>query len=40
MEKFLNEYIERIRPVFGRMPEKAAHGIASAFFAFKFELYA
>jgi len=40
MEKFLNEYIERMRPVFGRLPENTAHGIASAFFAFKFELYA
>ncbi len=39
MEKFLNAYIERMRPVFNRIPEKTAHIIASAFFAFKFELY-
>jgi hypothetical protein len=39
MEKYLNDYIERVRPVFGRIPEKTAHTIASAFFAFKFELY-
>jgi len=39
MEKYLNDYIERERPVFGRIPEKTAHSIASAFFAYKFELY-
>jgi hypothetical protein len=39
MEKFLNAYIERMRPVFNRIPEKTAHVIASAFFSFKFELY-
>jgi len=39
METFLKDYIERMRPVFGRLPEKTAHGIASAFFSFKFELY-
>jgi hypothetical protein len=39
MENFLNDYIERVRPVYGRIPEKTAHVIASAFFAFKFELY-
>ena len=39
MEKFLNDYIERMRPVFNRIPEKTAHVIASAFFSFKFELY-
>jgi len=39
MEKFLKDYIEGMRPVFGRLPEKTAHVIASAFFSFKFELY-
>ncbi|MDD4483720.1 MAG: hypothetical protein PHD55_05070 [Methanoregula sp.] len=39
MEKYLNGYIGRIQPVFGRIPEKAAHTIAAAFFAYKFELY-
>jgi hypothetical protein len=39
MEKFLNAYIERMRLVFSRIPEKTAHVIASAFFAYKFELY-
>jgi len=38
MEKYLNGYIGRIQPVFGRVPEKAAHTIAAAFFAYKFEL--
>lgn len=39
MEKYLNDYIGRIQPVFGRLPEKTAHTIAAAFFAYKFELY-
>lgn len=39
MEKFLGDYIERMRPAFGRIPENTAHVIASAFFSFKFELY-
>jgi hypothetical protein len=39
MEKFLKDYVERMRPVFGRIPEKTAHVISSAFFSFKFELY-
>src|SRR5208283_1021890 len=39
MEKFLKDYIEHVRPVFGRIPEQTAHVIASAFFSFKFELY-
>ncbi|OPY36088.1 MAG: hypothetical protein A4E35_02130 [Methanoregula sp. PtaU1.Bin051] len=40
MEKFLREYIERIRPDVLGIPRKTAHEIASAFFAFKFGLYA
>jgi hypothetical protein len=39
MEKFLKDYIERVRPVFGWIPEETGHTIASAFFSFKFELY-
>ena len=39
MEKFLKDYIERVRPAFGRIPEETGHVIASAFFSFKFELY-
>jgi hypothetical protein len=39
MEKFLHEYIERIRPDVPAIPSKTAHEIASAFFAFKFGLF-
>jgi len=39
MDKFLSDYIERLRPTFRRMPEDTGHVIASAFFSFKFELY-
>lgn len=39
MEKFLREYIERLRPVFTGMNQKTAHEIASAFLSFKFGLY-
>ncbi len=39
MERFLREYIERIRPDFPGISTKTAHEIASAFFAFKFGLY-
>jgi hypothetical protein len=40
MERFLEAYIERMRPQFPGFPEKTAHEIASAFLAFKFGLYA
>lgn len=40
MERFLADYIERMRPFFPHFPEETAHEIASAFFAFKFGLYA
>jgi hypothetical protein len=40
MERFLDAYIERIRPYFPQLPEEAAHETASAFLAFKFGLYA
>jgi len=40
MERFLDAYIERIRPHFPGFPGNTAHEIASAFLAFKFGLYA
>lgn len=40
MEKFLKEYIERLKPHFIGIPEKTAHEIASSFMAFKFGIYA
>jgi hypothetical protein len=39
MERFLTEYINRLRPQFPGFPETTAHEIASAFLAFKFGLY-
>jgi hypothetical protein len=39
MERFLKDYIERVRPDFTGIPKKTAHEIASAFLAFKFGLY-
>ncbi len=40
MERFLDAYIERMRPYFPGYPGETAHEIASAFLAFKFGLYA
>ena len=40
MERFLDAYIERMRPYFPGFPGETAHEIASAFLAFKFGLYA
>jgi hypothetical protein len=40
MERFLDAYIERMRPHFPKFPPDTAHEIASAFLAFKFGLYA
>jgi len=40
MEKFLDAYIKRIQPLFTRISERTGHGLASAFLAFKFGLYA
>ena len=40
MEKFLSEYIERMRPHFTGISESNAHELASAFLAFKYGLYA
>ncbi|HEX3001152.1 MAG TPA: hypothetical protein VHN82_02100 [Methanoregula sp.] len=39
MEKFLDDYIARMRPYYPRFPSGTAHEIASAFLAFKFGLY-
>jgi hypothetical protein len=39
MERFLTEYINRLRPHFRGFPDSTAHEIASAFLAFKFGLY-
>jgi hypothetical protein len=40
MERFLDDYIEKMRRLFPGYPEVTAHEIASAFLAFKFGLYA
>jgi hypothetical protein len=40
MERFLDAYIERLRPSFPGFPGETAHEIASVFLAFKFGLYA
>jgi hypothetical protein len=39
MERFLTEYINRLRPHFTDFPDSTAHEIASVFLAFKFGLY-
>ena len=39
MERFLTEYINRIRPLFFGFQASTAHEVASAFLAFKFGLY-
>nr|WP_320161354.1 hypothetical protein [uncultured Methanoregula sp.] len=39
MERFLDEYIERMRPRFPGFPPATAHEIASAFLAYKYGLY-
>lgn len=39
MERFLTEYIDRLRPHFAGFPVVIAHEIASAFLAFKFGLF-
>lgn len=39
MEKFLHDYIDRIKPDVPGITRKTAHEIASAFLAFKFGLY-
>jgi len=39
MEKYLDDYIARMRTHYPRFPSATAHEIASAFLAFKFGLY-
>jgi len=39
MERFLTEYINRLRPLFTGVPAVTAHEIASVFLAFRFGLY-
>ena len=39
MEKYLDDYIARMRTHYPRFPSGTAHEIASAFLAFKFGLY-
>jgi hypothetical protein len=39
MEKFLNEYIEQMRPMFMEVSGSAAHELASAFLAYRFGIY-
>ncbi len=39
MERFLTEYINRMKPHFPGFPDSTAHDITSAFLAFKFGLY-
>jgi hypothetical protein len=39
MERFLSDYIERMRPLFSRLPANTAHEIASGFLSYKFGLY-
>ena len=39
MEKYLDAYLERMKPVFEGFPEKTGHGIASVFLSYRFGLY-
>jgi len=39
MEKYLDAYLERMKPEFGRVPGKTGHDIASVFLAYRFGLY-
>jgi hypothetical protein len=39
MDRFLSDYIDRIKPQFTGIPASTAHEIASAFLAFRFGLY-
>ena len=39
MEKFLADYIARMRPLFPEISEPVAHKLASAFLSFRFGLY-
>ena len=39
MEKFLNDYIERMRPTYNRISQKTAHDVAATYLSYKFGLY-
>jgi hypothetical protein len=39
MDRFISEYIERVRPVFSALPREAGHQLAFAFLSFKMGIY-
>ncbi|MDD1667464.1 MAG: hypothetical protein LUO96_03255 [Methanomicrobiales archaeon] len=39
MDRFLSEYLERVRPAFAALPEHAGHQIAFAFLSYKLGIY-
>jgi len=39
MDRFISEYIERVRPVFSALPTDAGHQLAFAFLSFKMGIY-
>jgi hypothetical protein len=39
MDRFLSEYIDRVRPAFAALPREAAHQIAFAFLSYKMGIY-
>jgi hypothetical protein len=39
MDRFLSEYLDRVRPAFAALPENAGHQIAFAFLSYKLGIY-
>jgi hypothetical protein len=39
MDRFLTEYLDRVRPAFSALPEHAGHQIAFAFLSYKLGIY-
>jgi hypothetical protein len=39
MDRFLSEYLERVRPAFSVLPEHAGHQVAFAFLSYKLGIY-
>lgn len=39
MDRFLSEYIDRVRPAFSALPRDAGHQVAFAFLSFKLGIY-
>src|SRR5512136_3316532 len=39
MDRFLSEYLERVRPSFAALPERAGHQLAFAFLSYKLGIY-